>query len=93
MTEIPMICYFSSDYTHSNPELKKQLKSAQNKVFTNDLIFDFMLDTMGIKNEFNIPELHLISDKYQIDINSGRTLHGRSKLDGTILKKHPEMTK
>ena len=45
-----------------------------------------MLDVMGIETEFNSAELHLLSDKFRIDSESGRTLHGRGKMDGTILK-------
>lgn len=86
MTRIPMICYFRPDYTAREPELFRQLKKSADKVFTNDLAFDFILDTMGIKTGFNRDELHVLSDQYRIDFESGRTLHGRGKLDGTILK-------
>ena len=83
MTRIPMVCYLSDSYIKKNSELHERLKRAENKVFTNDLVFDFMLDLMGIKNSFNSSELQLLSDDYILNMDNGRTLHGRAKLNST----------
>ena len=87
MTRIPMICYLSESYIKNNPQLYKKLQAVKDKVFTNDLIFDFMLDFMGIKTLFNQSKLHLLADDYSIDMNIARTLHGKAKLESKIIKK------
>lgn len=86
MTRIPMICYLSDSYIKRNTELQSQLKAAKDRVFTNDLVFDFMLDVLGIKNKFNEAELQLLSSDYSLDLQSGRTLHGRADLTGKMIK-------
>ena len=85
MTRIPLICYLNENYRQANPELAKRLKNAAGKVFTNDLVFDFMLDVMGITSRFNPPELHVLSPSYNINMDNGRTLHGRADLKGNII--------
>lgn len=90
MTRIPMICYFSESWIAQNPELYKNLIRSQDKYFTNDLLFDLTLDIMGIKTSFNPPQLHLTADEYSLDFNNARTLHGRAKLDGSMLQQNTE---
>ncbi len=85
MIKIPMICYLSDDYIAANPELFQRVKKAQNRCFTNDLLFDMLLDLMGIETAFNPPGLHLFNDNYALDYAKGRTLHGKSTLDGRFL--------
>lgn len=85
MTRIPLVCYLNSNYIKANPELQKKLKRAAGKVFTNDLVFDLMLDIMGIETSFNPPELHVLSDKFKLNMENARTLHGRADLHGTII--------
>ena len=86
MTRIPLICYLNENYRKANPALSDSLKSASGKIFTNDLVFDLMLDLMGISSSFNPPELHVLSAKYNINMNNGRTMHGRADLNGNILR-------
>ena len=86
MTRIPMICYLSDSYIAKNPQIQENMKKAKNRVFTNDLVFDFLLDILGITTEFNSEKLHLLSDSYSLNMENGLTLHGRAKLESREVK-------
>ena len=81
-----MICYLSDSYIAKNPQIQENMKKAKNRVFTNDLVFDFLLDILGITTEFNSEKLHLLSDSYSLNMENGLTLHGRAKLESREVK-------
>ena len=81
MTDIPFYACFSADYIEENPTIFNNLKNAQHKPFTNDLIFNTMLGIMNIKIR-NVYESNNDFTDTAYDDNKNRflTLHGKSKL-------------
>ncbi len=81
MIRIPLIVYLSPAYAEKNPGLAEKLHAAKDKVITNDLVFELILDLMGIETDFTPPGLHVLSPEYRIDRENARTLHGTRTLD------------
>ncbi len=81
MIRIPLIVYLSPAYAEKNPALAEKLKAAKDKVITNDLVFELILELMGIETDFTPPGLHVLSPEYRIDRKNARTLHGTRTLD------------
>ena len=80
MAEIPMFLYLSDTLRHQRPELEQTLRNNAEKLFTNDLIFELMLDLMGIHHRFGTPELRFASPEYNLPPEKARTLWGTRPL-------------
>lgn len=78
MTEIPMIFWVSKEFIVKYPNKLKNFKNNQNKVFTNDLIFESLLGLFGI-NEKSLEDNknNLFSATYYLDPEKAQTLHGK----------------
>lgn len=50
MTRIPLYLEISDNYRQRYPEAAAALKANQEKIFTNDALYDFMLDLMQVKS-------------------------------------------
>lgn len=85
MVEIPMYMYFSDEYIQEHPNIFQNLKSAQNDVFTNDLIFNTMLGIMDINIE-NLyePKNDLTSTTYDKNIYRFKTLYNKKNISEAI---------
>lgn len=85
MVEIPMCMYFSDEYIQEHPNIFQNLKSAQNDVFTNDLIFNTMLGIMDINIE-NLyePKNDLTSTTYDKNIYRFKTLYNKKNISEAI---------
>ena len=59
------------------PDLLKELKNAQNRVITNDLIFNIICDILKINGPKTIPAYNPLSDQYIIDHNNAKTKYGK----------------
>ena len=82
MTHIPFYMAFSDSYMQSCPETLTALRSHQNDIFTNDLLFDTMLGLMHIQLEgLYEPENDITSDTYDATPSRFRTLFGKKALD------------
>ena len=80
MAEIPLWIYLSDNYRKAHPEIADQLRSASGQVFTNDLIFNLLLDLMGMDNELVDPTLVPGSDGYRVNEETARSVYGQEHL-------------
>ena len=80
MAEIPMFLYLSDTLRRERPELEQALRNNAEKLFTNDLTFELMLDLMGIRHRFGTPELRFASPEYHLPPEKARTLWGTRPL-------------
>lgn len=80
MTEIPFWIYVSDEYLEANKELAHLLKRAKQRVFTSDLLFDFMLSIMQLKSSFSNITNNILSDDYFLNESNALTLGGSYKL-------------
>lgn len=81
MTHIPMYIGFSESFRQKNAAKIDALRNSQDKVFTNDLIFNMMLGLMNIK----IPSVYeqdndITSENYNSDTERFKTLYGKKKV-------------
>lgn len=65
MTRIPLIINYSPSFAQRYPKATQALKANQNKVFTNDTLYDMMLDLMQIKSPDINYHLSMASLHYQ----------------------------
>lgn len=81
MTEIPFYMLLSESYIKENQEKFNSLKIAQDKYFTNDLIFNTVLSLMNIKiNGMYEAENDISSQQYDSNPERFRTLYGKKGL-------------
>ena len=80
MAEIPLWIYLSDNYRKAHPEIADQLRSASGQVITNDLIFNLLLDLMGMDNEFVDPTLVPGSEDYRVNEETARSVYGQEHL-------------
>ncbi len=82
MTEIPMLLYLSDSFRRERPAVAQQLRKHAGAVFTNDLVFELLLDLMGIRHRFGLPSLRIASPEYDLTPERARTLWGTRRLSG-----------
>ena len=81
MTDIPFYICFSDNYIQENRDKIAVLKQAQDKYFTNDLIFNTVLSLMDIKiNGIYEPENDIASTQYDFNPDRFRTLYGKKRI-------------
>lgn len=76
MVRIPFWIYLSPEYQKKHPALLPTLQANQNKIFTNDLIFDTASGLWGAKTNVYESLYDWSSPDYGLDDNA-LTLHGR----------------
>ena len=82
ITYIPFYMAFSDSYMQSYPETLSHLRSHQNDIFTNDLLFNAMLGLMHIRPKgLYEPENDITSDRYDATPSRFRTLFGKKPLE------------
>ena len=82
MTHIPLYMAFSDTYLSTYPDTVNTLRSHQEDIFTNDLLFNAMLGLMHIEIKgLSEPENDLTSPQYDNTPSRFRTLFGRKELD------------
>lgn len=82
MTQIPIYMIFSDSYREEHAEQYGVLKNAQDKPFTNDLLFNAIISSMGI----DYPELYeavndISSEQYDANPDRFKTLLGEKKIE------------
>lgn len=77
MIEVPFWVYLAPDYAAAHPELVARLKIAEQRVITNDLIFNLLLGIMKIDNRFTESRFSPLSDDYLLNRDNALTLWRR----------------
>ena len=82
MSHIPFFMIFSPAYMQERGETINELKNHSQSYWTNDLIYNVMVDIMGVENVPGIsPSLDLASGSYGMTKDSIRTLHGKKRIE------------
>lgn len=82
MAHIPLGILVSGDFRQARPRIYATLQQHQDRYWTNDLLYNLMLDVMTIEGmPGEEPELDLASPQYEGEKGNLRTLHGRRKLE------------
>ena len=86
MARIPFIIFLSKTFLRDSSDVFKSLSANKNKYWTNDLLYDALLEIMGIKNAPDRNEdFNIASDKYNLKKNNLKTLHGKKALEEEIV--------
>ena len=86
MARIPFIILLSKTFLRDSSDVFKSLSANKNKYWTNDLLYDALLEVMGIKNAPDRNEdFNIASDKYNLKKNNLKTLHGKKALEEEIV--------
>ena len=88
IAEIPMLLYLSVSLRRERPELEATLRANADRIFTNDLTFELLLDLMGIQHSFGSPQIRIALPSYEMPFDKARTLLGTRRLDGTEVRRH-----
>ncbi len=81
MVRIPFFAFFSPSFSKEKPEIFKQVFRAKDKVFTIDLLFNFMLGLIGIRPEgLYEPENDCTAASYDTNEERFRTLLGKKSV-------------
>lgn len=81
MTHIPLGILVSEDFRKHRSDTYTILQQHQDRYWTNDLLYNMMLDLMTIEGmPGEEPELDLASPQYEGERGNLRTLHGKRKL-------------
>lgn len=77
MAHIPFIVYVSDSFAHTNPATVQAMKCHQDAYWTNDLLYDVLLDLLGIQGTASPAAFDIASAAYQQDQRGVKTLHGK----------------
>jgi heptose-I-phosphate ethanolaminephosphotransferase len=81
MTHIPLVIHLSREARENRPGLYLTLSEHVDSYWTNDLLYNLMLDTLGIENAPVVEEnLDIANPKYSLEKKDLWLLHGKKKL-------------
>ena len=81
MARIPLVMWFSDDFRKERPETFAQLQAHEQAYWTNDLLYDVMLDLLGIEGMPHTDlQYDLASKDYRLAKENALTLHGSVKV-------------
>ena len=81
MTEVPMYMILSESFVIRNKSLIDNLRMAEDKMFTNDLLYNLLMGVLGIKNITNYePYNDITNENYDSNKERFKTLYGKKKV-------------
>ena len=81
MARIPFVVFLSQNYCQRNPATFQNLVKHKEDYWTNDLLYDVLIDLMGIQNLPGREETKdIASDQYFLPLEQGKTCHGTKSL-------------
>ena len=78
MSRIPLFLIASNDFASTSDFIN--LSNNKHAVFTNDLIYEMMLDLMQISFEKINPSYSILRENYNLNRDNALTLHGQKRL-------------
>ena len=81
MARIPFLIHVSDSFMQANPEVVQTMESHKESYWTNDLLYDFLMDILGIEGISQQDTLDIASPTYQQDKTTLTTLHGGKKIE------------
>lgn len=81
MARIPFVVFLSQNYCQRNPATFQNLVKHKEDYWTNDLLYDVLIDLMGIQNLPGREKTKdIASDQYFLPLEQGKTCHGTKSL-------------
>ena len=80
MVDVPFIAWFSEEYKRLYPEAYQTLSNRTNTVFSNDTLYDTVIDSLHIQTDRYDPKVALSSRSFQQDPSQILTIHGKRKV-------------
>lgn len=81
MVRIPLVMLFSKSFINTSNNVYQTLINNKDVYWTNDLLYDVLINIMGIQNAPDYSaELDIASDKYNMNINNLKTMHGQQRI-------------
>lgn len=80
MARSPFFVYLAPEYEHEYPETAKNLKENQDKIFTNDLVFDTVCGLLQAPNNQYDSNFDLSNEHYDLTRNRAMTKYGQIAL-------------
>lgn len=80
MARIPFLVHVSDSFMQANSETVQTMASHKEAYWTNDLMYDFLIDLLGIEGISHQDTLDIASPAYQQDKTTLTTLHGGKKI-------------
>lgn len=77
MSHIPLVMIFSEKFKQQKPDVYKALQEHKNSAWSSDLMFNAMLDILGISGLSEKAEDSIASPEYSHSKNNLLTLHGQ----------------
>ena len=85
MAHIPFFSVFSDKFAESNPDIVKNLKDNEDRYWTSDLLYEFMLDLLGIKDlSVESKQYSLSSKEYSMSVSDLTIINGEKRLQDDI---------
>ena len=82
MARIPLIVHVSDNFAELRADELKNMINNQNAYWTNDLLYDLMVNLMGIEGLANTPKrFNVLSAKYDLPRKAVKLLHGQKTLE------------
>lgn len=74
MTTIPTYLYFSDYYIENNKEKFLRIQSRKKRAFTNDMVFNMLIDIWGIVTPYYNPKENCFDDRYSFSLEKLKCL-------------------
>ncbi len=81
MARIPFLVHVSDLFMRTNPGTVQTMESHKEAYWTNDLMYDFLIDLLGIEGISHQDALDIASPAYHQDKTTLTTLHGGKKME------------
>jgi heptose-I-phosphate ethanolaminephosphotransferase len=79
MTQIPLLAWFSEAYQSQYGRQYENLRNHQQTLFSNDLLYNTLLGTFGIRTSAYEPQYDFSSEAYALNPRDALVLHGKRK--------------
>lgn len=86
MAEIPLISWLSDEYKERYPKKSNRIIANKSRLWSNDLMFDFLLGVMGVRTDCYNPEADASNFSFKFP-EKGLVLHGDRKYKEDINQK------
>ncbi len=81
MTHIPFFIALSPMYQKDNPQISRALWQHRNTYWTNDLLYEVMVDLLGIRNVPGYSQkTDIASEQFNMPLQELRTKHGKNRI-------------
>lgn len=84
MVRIPMFIYLSPAYQNKYPQIAENIRNHEDRIFTNDLMYDTISGILQIPNSEYDSRWDLTSTEYDLPVEMAKTKHGEISISDDI---------